>query len=384
MERARATEVAKYGASGVLGVVWWLLNPPQGAIPLVLLSLAPLPVALVAMRWRHAHPVLLALSLAILHVPFGVLLPVADWAFISICAHRRWWATASVGIVFVAAMTWGAYRSNAINMQFNGEVVSEPSWALPVASLSFGILYVCALAAVGSYIGARRAEQRAWQEQLALAQRQTELAEGSARAEERNRIAREMHDVLAHKISLISMHAGALSYRDDLSAEEVKRAAGTIQEGSHQALSELRMILGELRQTEDGKVAPPQPTLAHVEALVAQQREAGAHITSTIEVVPGVPNAVSRHGYRVVQEALTNAAKHAPGAPVTLEVRGTASEGVRITVTNALGVRRTQAEGARLGLIGVDERVRSVGGRCDAGVKGKQFVVEVWMPWSQS
>jgi len=126
-----------------------------------------------------------------------------------------------------------------------------------------------------------------------------------------------MHDVLAHRISLVAMHAGALSYRGDLSREETQLAAGVIQDGAHQALSDLREVLGVLRDPtgdHDGSPQRPQPTLHDVPALVAEAVDGGMRVQLDDELPPeaDVPAATGRTIYRMVQEALTNARKHAP------------------------------------------------------------------------
>jgi signal transduction histidine kinase len=141
-----------------------------------------------------------------------------------------------------------------------------------------------------------------------------EMQDARARQVERARIAREMHDVLAHRLSLVSMHAGALEYRPDASPHELAQAAGTVRRNAHQALQDLREVLGVLRAA-DGDSMRPQPTLADVPALVAESRDAGLRISEDYDGVElgTVPSAVGRTAYRIVQEALTNIRKHADG-----------------------------------------------------------------------
>ena len=131
-----------------------------------------------------------------------------------------------------------------------------------------------------------------------------------------------MHDVLAHRMSLLSLHAGALEFNPDASADEVADAAGVIRESARAALDELRGVIGVLRE-EGGEslTAPPQPTLADLPALVEESRAAGMRLTARIELGDeALPAAVGRTAYRIAQEGLTNARKHAPGAAVTLTV----------------------------------------------------------------
>src|SRR5262249_27950721 len=188
-----------------------------------------------------------------------------------------------------------------------------------------------------------------------------------AREAERRRIAREMHDVLAHRLSLLSVHAGALEFRPDASAEQVSEAAGVIRSSAHAALQELRDVIGVLRDAgdEDGR-QPPQPTFGQIRGLVDESHAAGmnVHLYDRVGAGQEIPLALGRTAYRVVQEGLTNARKHAPGAAV--EVRTSTGEGsllVEVTSRPAVGVAgRLPLAGTGTGLVGLTERVELTGG----------------------
>lgn len=243
-------------------------------------------------------------------------------------------------------------------------------------------MLVATLAAIGSYVGARRDENKALQERLEAVELQQALVESESRAQERSRIAREMHDVLAHKLTLIKMHAGVLGYRPDLAPEEVGEAARTIEESAGQALTELRVILGQLRQTEGDGVTAPQPTLDEFAGLIEEHRRAGIEVSFEQETEGRPSSTISRQAYRILQESLTNAAKHAPGTAVAVKVSGSESLGLTMEIRNPLSVAGTRGEGSRVGLIGLDERARAVGGNLEAGPDGTgDFVVKVWLPW---
>lgn len=201
-----------------------------------------------------------------------------------------------------------------------------------------------------------------------------------ARAAERERIAREMHDVVAHRISLIALHAGGLAYRSNVTVEEARDAARLIQTNAKASLDELRAMLATLRDA-DTPPEPPQPTLAELDVLVADATDAGQRVTLTTRgVLADLPNRLSRHAFRVAQECLTNARKHAPGVPVTLSVDVT-DAAFTVRASNPLADLATpDRSGAGLGLVGVDERVALVGGTVRHGVHGGEFVVEATFP----
>ncbi|GAA3154886.1 sensor histidine kinase [Nonomuraea salmonea] len=223
-----------------------------------------------------------------------------------------------------------------------------------------------------------------------------------AKLAERLKIAQEMHDVLAHRISLLAMLAGGLAYRKDLTPEQTRETALAIQENAHHSLTELRAVLGTLRRgdlagqdgpadqdrpagqggTAEGGPAPPQPTLAHLGALFAEVRAAGQQVEVDDSVTDRelLPAQTGRHAYRIVQEALTNARKHAPGSVVRAEIGGRPGDGLRIRVSNA-AVPGRSGPGGRLGLVGLAERTRMAGGRITHDVRDGRFVLDATLPW---
>jgi signal transduction histidine kinase len=186
-----------------------------------------------------------------------------------------------------------------------------------------------------------------------------------ARHAERERIAREMHDVLAHRISLLAVHAGALEVRRSAPAEE-RQAAAVVRQCAYEALEDLRAVIGMLREDAPAEADRPQPALTDLPALIAEARAAGATVTfEGPDDLPAVPDAVGRHVYRVVQEGLTNARKHAPGEPVTVRIAG--GDDLVAEITNPVGAGSSALPGAGSGLIGLGERMRLVGGRLEHG-----------------
>lgn len=306
----------------------------------------------------------------------------ASVALVSVATRRRWPRIALAGVVAMLA-------SLAVSRIYP-EIDPMPT-ALNVATM---VLVLAAQIAWGLYLGARRDLFATWQWRAETAEREQAQRISSVREAERTRIAREMHDVLAHRISLVSMHAGALAYRDDLSREQIREEATIIQGTSMQALAELRQILGVLRSTPVGEpqdaVEAPQPTFTDIGDLVEEACASGLPASLTVEVPSGLqpPVAVGRHAYRMVQEALTNVRKHAPGAETQVLVRGEPGSGLHLEVVNEpVPVWRSPSAslgGAGLGLVGLTERATIVGGALTHGTDADGgYRVSADLPWPQ-
>jgi signal transduction histidine kinase len=240
----------------------------------------------------------------------------------------------------------------------------------------------------GLFARARRQLVLSLRERAERLEAEQRLHVEQAREAERRRIAGEMHDVLAHRVSLLSLHAGALEFRPDAPPEEIAEAAGVIRATAHAALQDLREVIGVLREGTDGAATePPQPTLAEVPALVEESRAAGMRVTCRIDVpgAPELPEALGRTAYRIVQEGLTNARKHAPAAAVEVRLTGGDELVVEVVSRRPVGVAATGAPLARTGggtgLIGLAERVGLAGGSLEHGPDaGGDFVLRATLP----
>ncbi len=233
---------------------------------------------------------------------------------------------------------------------------------------------------LGIYLGGRRELLRSLRREAEAANRGREEREARARQEERTEIAREMHDTVSHRLALVALHAGALEYRDDLTAERVREAAAVIRQGAQDAADELSATLHVLR-TEPSD-ARPAPVLADLNALVEDVRAAGTPVAFAVRgAAEEPPPTVSAHLYRLLREALTNAAKHAPGREIAVEVDVAAGDGARLRVSNPLAPSTVAAPGSCLGLVGLRERMALAGGRLEAGPRGDRFELEAWVPW---
>ncbi|GIE76424.1 hypothetical protein Aph02nite_23740 [Actinoplanes philippinensis] len=262
------------------------------------------------------------------------------------------------------------------------------SGKLTVDNIVFPPLGIALVALAGVNLATRDALLVSLREQGRRAEAEQSLRDEQARAAERTRIAREMHDVLAHKMSLIALYAGALELQ---TTADPKLRDGTvlIRTTAREALVELREVLGVLRAdvapaaasasaSADDTGAGQFPDLG---ALVGASRRAG-HPVELRDEVGDLPAATARVVYRVVQEGLTNAHKHAPEAPTTVSVGRTEDGGVAVAVHNRAGAAPMDLPGSGSGLVGLAERIRLVGGTLRSGpVPGDGWQLSAVVPW---
>jgi signal transduction histidine kinase len=209
----------------------------------------------------------------------------------------------------------------------------------------------------------RRADEL--EARAARLEQEREERDRAAAAAERLRIARELHDVVAHSVSVMTVQAGAARVVLDAQPGRVRESLQAVEETGRQALAELRRLLGVLRLEEGEPALAPQPGLADLDALLAQARGAGLPVQRTIEGEPAaLPPGVDLAAYRIVQEALTNARRHAAAAQARVAVRY--GQGiVELEITNE-GRRAIPGEGGH-GLVGMRERAALYGGELEAG-----------------
>ncbi|MEU8717395.1 histidine kinase [Streptomyces sp. NPDC048663] len=248
------------------------------------------------------------------------------------------------------------------------------------------VLFTLLTISLGMFVRSKRQLMVSLRDRARRAETEAGLRAERAQRLAREAIAREMHDVLAHRLTLLSVHAGALEFRPDAPREEIARAAGVIRESAHEALQDLREIIGVLRAADgDEAGGRPQPTLAALDTLVGESRQAGMKVTLDNHVgdPSAVPASVGRTAYRIAQEGLTNARKHAPGTEVTVRVTGAPGDGLDITVRNPAPEAEVQhVPGSGQGLIGLTERATLAGGRLAHRATGDGgFEVRAWLPW---
>lgn len=244
-------------------------------------------------------------------------------------------------------------------------------------------LAVIASAAMGMYTSARRALLAQLQQRAEQAESGRASAEEQARRAERTRIAREMHDIVAHKISLVAMHAGALEVNPGLDREQVQQSASLIRQTAATALSELREVLGVLRSDDEEAPLAPQPTWEDVRRLVVTSQQAGVSVDLFDFIDDPVPDPLARTAYRVVQEGLTNIHKHALHTRARVALIGEPGNELVIEVSNVLPKGfTTDLPGARMGLSGIETRVTHAGGTITSGpTDDGRFEVRAVIPW---
>ena len=358
---------AAVGAAFLLVVLSEEPQPvPPGRLVIEIVGGAVLVAALPFLRRRR--PVGLTLALIPLGFVFTTAMGATMVALFTVAVRRPWRVTVAVAGLHALVVIVG-YRLL---------VPDEEYWG---SMLTIVLLHI-ALVAVGMLVRSHRALVLSLEERARQAEEGQRLRVEEARHTERERLAREMHDVLAHRISLLAVHAGALEVRRDAPADE-RRAAGVIRQSAHDALEDLRQVIGMLREAPDGADDRPLPTLADLPDLVRECRRAGAPVTleNRLPDLLAVPAGIGRHAYRIVQEALTNARKHAPGAPVAVTLGG--ADGLTVEVSNPLpdGPVRAPIPGAGAGLVGLRERVALVGGRLEHDAAAGEFRLRAWLPW---
>ncbi|MEU3464098.1 histidine kinase [Streptomyces sp. NPDC006733] len=346
--------------------------------------------ALAVLPLRRRYPLAVA-CLLVAAAPLSVAgLGAMTLTVVSMATYRRRRWVVLVGALTAAggAVAAGVYRP-WLSPAADGRAASV------AANVVVILLIFTAAVATGYYVAARRELLASLRERALTAERERALADRAARDAERTRIAREMHDDLAHRISLVALHAGALTFREDLSRAETAATAQTIRANAQLALVELRQVLGVLRSGQPSGAERSQPALTELPALLADAREAGSVVRLDTSGLPGatapdlaaITGALSLTSFRIVQEALTNARKHAPGAPVTVRLAGTPGEQLRIEVRNPVGLTVAPPGGSPLpsagvGLTGLGERAELAGGVLRFGLaEDGDFTLLARLPW---
>jgi signal transduction histidine kinase len=320
------------------------LHQWTGGVVLAVLQIAPLLV-----RRRYPRTVLAAVSAGFIvqGAVYGQIPPVAPFiAVYTVAANlpRRDGAVAAALATF--AMTVATLALDEPSRAFGNLIPLVGAWVL------------------GDNLGTRRAYTRALEERAERLEREQEAERARAVAEEQARIGRELHDVIAHNVSVMVVQAAAANDVFDKSPEKAREALRAIESTGRSALAELRRLLGTVRGDEAEYA--PRPGLDRLDELVAQVRSAGLHVAVSVEGAPRpLPAGIDLSAYRVVQEALTNTLKHAQATRADVSLRYRDDElGVEVRDDGSGG---GNGGGSGSGLIGMRERVTAFGGSLVAG-----------------
>lgn len=375
--RDRLADAACVGVALLLGglfILGSLAETPPQPVQLVWELVVGGSACAALLLLRRRWPVGLALVLIVASPLSALGLGAALMAVFTVATRRSWRVSAALGGLLAAVFM----SSFALAARTSYEYWSAAATVL---------FLLAALLASGMLVRSQRLLVRSLQERARQAEEGQQLRVQEARRLERERIAREMHDVLAHRISLLTLHAGALEFSPQAGPEEIARAAGVIRSSAFEAAEDLREVVGVLRKDDD-TVDPerPQPTPTDLPQLIDQSRRAGMPVTieNRLADLGAVPAGIGRHAYRIIQEGLTNARKHAPGAPVLVTVAGGPGTGLTVEVRNRLlpNAATDQAAGAGAGLVGLVERVDLVHGQLEHGpTPDGDFQLRARLPW---
>jgi signal transduction histidine kinase len=336
------------GVAGELAGVSWSTPPAAGAYALAAVTVATL-------VWRRRRPAVVATAVC---------------ALVAVYHLVGYPGLAPLAVLYVAVYSLAAYgataRSLAGAVALSGVAYVIPQvpphrWPWSSAAVYAPVIGLLWVALLGAAVRRRRLDTED------RVRRAAAVAEAEVRqrlAEERLRIARDLHDVLAHTISVISVQGGNALDALDTDPHATREALGAIRTASRQALAELRAALGLLRA--DGPLLHPQPDLGQVAELVAQAEATGLRVDLRMPDLDGLSPVVGLTAYRVVQEALTNVVRHADAGSVVVSIRPD-GEVLLVEVTDDGHGPAPGTGGAGLGLVGMRERAEALGGTVAAG-----------------
>lgn len=375
----------------------WSIQDPGTTSPAAAIAglgcLALAFAAPVALLWRHRFPFRVTITAALvpLVLPLGNTLALV--ALASLIGRRRGpavWATTtlvaatSTGVVIADFLAQPRAASVAKLFFGPGDVPSDQPLDVgvwPVAISAF--VMFCGAVGAGFLVRYRRLTRTATAAVETERAASGRLGDEAARRQERERIAREVHDAMGHRLSLLNLHAGALELNagDD---PRLQQSAGLVRQSAGEAMEDLRGLLDVLR--EPLAEEPPAIPLARLPEVVRDSFGAGQVVSSSIFISEAerADPTLSRAVYRIVQEVLTNARKHAPGQPVLLTVEGGPTTGVVIDARNRYVGATASAPGSARGLKGIAERAELLGGNLRYGLDGDHFRVHVELPWREA
>lgn len=351
-------------------------------VPVALAGLA----AAVALVWRHRRPVWISLVISAVTIvlPLDAITPLFALYAVLLAVTGPWlWVSVALAAGAELASVWrdgtGTHVSSWTRSMLSMDDGTRFPWWLMVLE---AVVFIAVTIGLALLVRSRKALQVSEAKEVRTETKLHALGEEVARQTERERIAREVHDVLGHRLSLLSLHASGL----ELAADDPKlaKSAALVREGAQESMSDLRSLLTVLRQPSDPDISKALPTLVDLPELIDESLAAGSPVTSAVFLDRGAElhEQVSRSAYRITQELLTNARKHAPGAPVRLQIDAGPDKGVQISTANRAPHRGDRTIRPGNGLTGMHERVQQAGGESWVWVDDDgTFRTLVRLPW---
>lgn len=319
-------------------------NPNEGPLAITV------PVAIVstlAVAWRRKAPVIAVIALVVSGTAQSIL---AD-------GPGSLWSLAVYAIVmYSVAAYYGEGKAAVVGLVLLGAVLLQER-------LDNGVDYLFVVLLFGGVWLLGRAS-RLWRGRVSHAEQRQEDAARIAVAEERVRIARELHDIVAHSLSVIAVQADAADAALGTRPERAREPVRVIIATARDSLGDIRRLLHVLRT--DDEAAIPTPGLNALNTLLSSARSAGVPIEAAIDDCSGIPVVVDLAAYRIVQESLTNVIRHAAGMPTSIRITRTAID-LDLDIRNSRPTRMRSTAGSGLGLIGIRERVAALGGTLSTG-----------------
>jgi signal transduction histidine kinase len=278
------------------------------------------------------------------------------------------------GISAWSAQPWGFVAALLVADTVRWTRMAE--WESADIAIDWAFLALCVLA--GRLVHRRNAHADTLDSRLRLSEAEREQQTRDARARERARLARELHDIVAHSVSLMVVQAGTARPRAERVDSELAHVLETVERSGREAVVELRRLLGVLRADAEPETEP-MPDLDRLPALVDGVRQAGLAVDLRVDVAHDVPAGVALCAYRAVQEGLTNTLRHAPGSTVDVELTCDGHV-LRVEVRDRGCTPTDSGLGSGNGLAGLRERVLLCGGRMTAGAQGTGFLLKVELP----
>lgn len=388
-----------FGILGALGALISAVFSPTGHDGTgwaLLISVAALFAAVTlpaALFWRHKRPFELTIGVAVLSMllPIGNSFPLI--ALGALLGRRRGPAAVSTTVLVGVSSAWVVIW-DALHQPIAASVIktiSSPqgvdpttnATAPPLAVLVMWLLSFGIALGLGLLVRGQRATASAQRGLASERETSDRLGDEAARRQERERIAREVHDVMGHRLSLLNLHAGAME-ANSADDPRLQESAALVRDSAGAAMDDLRSLLSVLREPLDSEL--PAVPLTRLREVVSESFGAGQPLSSSIFIqdAESASPTLSRAVYRIVQELLTNARKHAPGDQLTLLIEGAPETGIMIDAQNRYrGGWGGAPPGASRGLSGIAERVELLGGRFNYGLDqgGQVFRAHVELPW---